>query len=289
MDERPSRAQRLPAWFRIRLDVNERFTRVRRLVRDGGLHTICESAGCPNRHECWNSGTATFLILGNLCSRRCTFCGVPKGRPAGIDNGEPERVAAAVAAMGICHAVITSVTRDDLPDGGAAVFADTIRALRSASPGTAVEVLIPDLQGSETALAVVLGSSPDIVNHNIETVPSLYPSVRPQASYERSLRLLERAKQRGFATKSGVMVGLSETVDELRSLFRDLRAAGCDILTIGQYLRPGPGCVPVRKFYHPDEFEALRNDALQSGFRSVLSGPLVRSSYHAAEAVFQGS
>lgn len=275
--------QRLPVWLKSSVSPEGHFKQVEKRLRDNHLHSVCQSARCPNRNECWSLGTATFLILGNLCTRTCRFCSVPKGQPSGLDRNEPERVAAAVAALRLSHVVVTSVTRDDLQDGGAAIFADTIRAIRRTNPGCRVEVLIPDLGGSEGSLKIVNEANPDILGHNLETVPSLYPAVRPQAVYKRSLQLLERGKQSGMITKSGLMVGLGERRDELSSVMRDLRSVGCDIVTIGQYLRPGRGYFPVKKYYHPDEFAVLRQEAFSLGFRSVVTGPLVRSSYRAGQ------
>lgn len=275
------RPKRLPPWFRVRLTTNERFAAVRNLVRDKGLHTVCRSAACPNRNECWNAGTATFMILGNVCSRGCGFCNVPQGAPSGLDHSEPGRVADAVAALQLSYAVVTSVTRDDLPDGGAGIFAETIRSIRGKSPGCRVEVLIPDFQGSFESLRTVLDAFPDVLNHNLETVPSLYPRVRPQAGYERSRELLKQAKLCGAVTKSGLMLGLGESLSEVRVVMNDLRMTGCEILTLGQYLQPNKRALSVEKYYHPDEFAQLKNEALSLGFRQVASGPLVRSSYHA--------
>ncbi len=284
MNNAPSqseRQKRLPPWFKIRLAANERSSDVRRLIRDQDLHTVCSSAACPNRTECWNAGTATFMILGNLCTRGCRFCTVPKGTPQGLDTDEPNRVARAVASLKLDYAVVTSVTRDDLADGGASIFAETIRAIRGKSPGCSVEVLIPDFQGSEASLRMVLDATPDVLNHNMETVASLYPRVRPQADYRRSLELLSRAHGYGSITKTGLMLGLGERIDEVRSVMNDLRGIGCDILTLGQYLQPSRTHVHVVKYYHPDEFEALRNEAISLGFRHVSAGPMVRSSYRA--------
>jgi len=269
----------------VRLSTGSRFIKVRNRIREGALHTICESAACPNRNECWNAGTATFLILGDVCTRSCGFCNISSGRPDAPDHDEPERVAAAVEALGLDYAVVTSVTRDDLPDGGAAIFAATIHAVRARKPGCRVEVLIPDLHGLEDALKLVLDAGPDILNHNIETVPSLYPAVRSQADYERSLQLLRRAKSREAVTKTGLMLGLGEGTDEVRSVLKDLRNAGCDILTLGQYLQPTRKNLPVARYYRPGEFDALRNEALALGFSQVAAGPLVRSSYHAERYV----
>lgn len=276
--------KRLPTWFRIRLTTNTQSNVVRNVIQEKKLNTVCRSAVCPNRTECWNSGTATFLILGNVCTRTCGFCGVPKGRPAGPEPDEPIRVAEAVSALGLRYAVVTSVTRDDLPDGGADLFAETIRAIRALSPSCRVEVLVPDFRGSEASLGTVLAACPDVLNHNLETVPSLYPTVRPQADYRRSLALLSRARTRGAVTKTGLMLGLGESREEILEVFSDLRNIGCSLLTLGQYLKPGKGHLPVRKYYTPDEFEALRAVALEMGFSYTVSGPSIRSSYHAEAA-----
>ena len=278
----PSRDKRLPPWFRVGMSTNRRFFRVRNHVREGNLHTVCEGAACPNRNECWNAGTATFLILGDSCTRNCGFCNIAGGTTRPFDPHEPQRVADAVKALDLDHAVVTSVTRDDLPDGGAGIFANTISAIRLCSPHCRVEVLVPDFQGSLASLTAVLNARPDILNHNIETVPSLYSRVRPGADYERSLLLLRRAKERGADTKTGLMLGLGEGIDEVRIVLQDLRSAGCDVLTLGQYLRPSLNNLPVERYCRPEEFESLRNEALGMGFRSVVAGPLVRSSYHAA-------
>lgn len=274
--------KRLPSWFKIQLTASQRSTDVRNLIRGQKLHTVCRSAACPNRTECWNSGTAAFMILGNICTRGCRFCSVPKGTPTELDIDEPNRVADAVSVLKLDYAVITSVTRDDLIDGGASLFAASIKAIRSLSPGCRVEVLIPDFQGSETALQAVLDEKPDVLNHNIETVPSLYHRVRPQADYQRSLALLAYAGKTGTVTKSGIMLGLGETFDEVLGSMHNLRDAGCSILTLGQYLQPGKNHLRVERFYHPDEFSMLREHALSIGFSHVAAGPLVRSSYHAA-------
>jgi lipoic acid synthetase len=249
------------------------------------LHTICEEARCPNVWECWNARTATFLILGDICTRRCHYCSVATGRPLEVDREEPLRVAEAVRALGLRHAVITSVNRDELEDGGAAVFVETIRQTRRLSPDCTVEVLIPDFEGNEEALAVVCGEKPDILNHNIETVRRLFPTVRPQGKYQRSIELLKQAKQSGMTTKSGLIVGMGETMDEVREVMRDVRSVGCDIMTIGQYLQPTKEHLPVARFYHPDEFASLKVAGLSLGFTHVESGPLVRSSYHAEQQV----
>jgi lipoic acid synthetase len=275
--------KRLPPWFRIRLTTNKQSNIVRNVINAKKINTVCRSAACPNQTECWNSGTATFLILGNLCTRNCRFCNVPKGRPEGLDRDEPNRVAEAVSLLKLHYAVITSVTRDDLDDGGAGIFADTIQAIHKTSPDCRIEVLIPDFLGSETSLRKVLEAGPDVLNHNLETVPSLYPQVRPQADYHRSLQVLQRAVSLGFITKTGLMLGLGEGRDEILDVLEDARQAGCSILTLGQYLQPGKERLQVKRYYHPDEFEVLRDQALRLGFRQVVAGPLVRSSYHAEQ------
>jgi lipoic acid synthetase len=276
--------KRLPPWFKVPLSTGAAFKAVSGLVRSRGLHTVCQSAACPNRNECWNRGTATFLLLGNVCTRGCGFCNIPAGEPLPVDPEEPQRVADAVRAMSLSYAVITSVTRDDLPDGGAGVFAETIHAVRRTVPGCRVEVLIPDFRGDAGALDRVLEASPDVLNHNIETVPSLYPRVRPRADYRRSVRVLQRAKERGCTAKSGLMVGLGETMEEVLATVDDVRNAGCDMLTIGQYLRPGARNVAVARYYDPQEFEALARYGRDRGFSHVAAGPLVRSSYRASAA-----
>ncbi|MBI2919425.1 MAG: lipoyl synthase [Chloroflexi bacterium] len=276
--------QRLPPWFKVRLPGGPGYLSVQRLLRDQKLHTVCEEAHCPNIGECFESGTATFLILGDTCTRNCGFCAVGSGRPLPPDPQEPENVARSVQSLGLKYAVITSVTRDDLPDGGAGVFAATIRRIRELCPACRVEVLIPDFRGSAAALSQVMAACPDVLNHNVETVPRLYPRVRPKAVYQRSLEVLSKAKalSADALTKSGIMVGLGETREELRQAMADLRSTGCDLLTIGQYLRPSSSHLPVERFYTPEEFVALRDEAMSLGFRQVESGPLVRSSYHAA-------
>ncbi len=287
------KTERLPQWLKVRPVSSETFQRVHGLVRIHRLNTVCVSAACPNRSECWNAGTATFMILGDVCTRSCGFCNVRKGIPHIIDRDEPERVGDAVARMGLAYAVITSVTRDDLDDGGAGIFAETISAVRRKSQGCRIEVLIPDFQGTEISLRKVLLAGPDILNHNIETVSSLYSRVRPGADYRRSLEILRRAKMHGITTKSGLMLGLGECPEEVRAALRDLREAGCDILTVGQYLRPNRSALPVERYYEPDEFLRLRDEGISLGFRQVLAGPLVRSSYQAAksmeEMLHQGS
>jgi lipoic acid synthetase len=275
--------RRLPPWLKVRAPGGEGYLRVRALLRRAALHTVCEEAACPNIGECFEAGTATFLILGDVCTRACRFCAIAAGRPQPVDVEEPRRVAETVALLGLRHAVVTSVTRDDLPDGGAGAVAATIREVRRLSPSTAVEVLIPDLRGDWTALAMIADAGPDILNHNVETVPRLYRSVRPQAVYTRSLELLRRSKglRPEMPTKSGVMVGLGEEPAEIRKVMADLRDAGCDILTLGQYLRPSVKHLPVARFYPPEEFDELAAEARSLGFRHVESGPLVRSSYRA--------
>jgi lipoic acid synthetase len=276
-----AKRQRLPSWFRIRLGKNERLAQVRTLIRGNKLHTVCQSAACPNQNACWNAGIVTFLILGNICTRSCRFCNVPKGIPAQVDEDEPVRVAQVVMALSLKYVVVTSVTRDDLGDGGAGSIAATVHAIRSHSPLSTIETLIPDFQGSPDALSTLLNARPDMLSHNIETVPSLYDKVRPQASYERSLQVLSYAAERGFASKSGIMLGLGESINEIIDVMRDLRTVGCSVLTLGQYLQPGKRYLPVVTFYHPDVFEYLRTVALSLGFQKVESGPLVRSSYRA--------
>ena len=285
IDVVPARPKSKPEWLKARAPMGENYHLLKKLARGLGLHTVCESAQCPNIGECWNHRTATFMLLGNVCTRRCGFCAVPKGRPEPIDWDEPKRVAEAVAELGLDYAVVTSVNRDDDNVGGARVFAHTIHEIRRRKPGCRVEVLIPDFQGNEEALQIVLAAAPDILNHNTETVPRLYRAVRSGARYERTLRLLERAKQIGpeMVTKSGVMVGLGESVSELIEVFRDLGSRGVDILTVGQYLRPSRDHLPIARFYTPEEFLFLKQEALRYGFRHVESGPLVRSSYHAHE------
>ncbi len=247
------------------------------------LHTVCEEARCPNLWDCWNRGTATFMILGDICTRSCGFCAVEGGRPVTLDRDEPRRVGEAVRALGLRHAVITSVNRDELSDGGAEIFAETIRQVRALNPAGTIEVLIPDFQGNRAAQACVFGARPDILNHNLETVPRLYPTVRPQAKYHRSLMLLQDAKARGLRTKTGIMVGLGETRGEIEQLMRDVVTAGCDILTIGQYLQPTRRHLPVARYYEPREFDRFREVGVTMGLRHVEAGPLVRSSFHADE------
>ena len=274
-----------PDWLKARAPVGDNYHNLKKLARDLNLHTVCESAHCPNIGECWNHKTATFMMLGNLCTRRCGFCAVPKGRPDAIDFDEPRRVAEAVAALDLKFAVITSVNRDDDILGGARAFAMVIEEIRKQAPGCQVEVLIPDFQGSEDAIRIVVDAHPEILNHNTESVPRLYRAVRSGARYERTLRLLEFSKQLDstVVTKSGVMVGLGEEMHELLDVYRDLVNVGTDVLTIGQYLRPSKDHLPMARYYTPDEFAFMKEEALRMGFRHVESGPLVRSSYHAHE------
>lgn len=275
---------RKPQWLKKQFDpVAE--AQMTALLRSLSLHTVCEDANCPNRSECFKSKTATFLILGDVCTRGCRYCAVAKGAPQPLDPDEPQRAAEAAETLGLAHIVVTSVTRDDLPDGGADHFAQTIRALRDRLPQSTIEVLIPDFQGSEQALQCVIEAKPDIINHNIETVPSLYPVVRPQANYLRSLELLQRVKQAGIYSKTGFMVGLGESRQDVLSLMDDLVATGCDMLTIGQYLQPSKNHLPVAEFITPEQFDEYKEIALAKGIRYVATGPFVRSSYHAAEAM----
>ncbi len=289
-DARPSARQtpavpRLPPWIRQPLRTDQQYGAVRQVLAELGLHTVCRSAHCPNQQECWNRGTATFMILGNTCTRACQFCNVTTGRPTVPEADEPRRLAEAAARMHLKHVVITSVTRDDLPDGGAAHFSATIAAVRDALPAALIEVLTPDFGGAPAALAVVLAARPDVFNHNLETVRRLQREVRPQADYERSLGVLRHAAafQPKPAVKSGLMVGLGETESELLEAFRDLRAAGCELLTVGQYLRPQNSKRGVARFVPPEEFARLAAEARALGFRAVAAGPLVRSSYRADE------
>ena len=274
-----------PSWLKAKAPVGDNFHQLKKLARELKLHTVCESAQCPNIGECWNQRTATFMLLGDLCTRRCGFCAVPKGKPEAIDWEEPGRVAEAVAALGLKHAVVTSVNRDDDNLGGARIFAETIRRIRERVPDCRIEVLIPDFQGIDEALRIVLDAEPNVLNHNTETVPRLYRVARSGARYQRTLQLLENAKKfsPGMVTKTGVMVGLGETMAELVEVFRDLAGRGVDILTVGQYMRPSRDHLPIARFYTPNEFEYLKEEALRFGFRHVESGPLVRSSYHAQE------
>jgi len=272
-----------PDWLKIKLTSGSSFASTKKLLNRHSLHTVCRSAMCPNLHECWSKGTATFLLLGNVCTRSCRFCAVAtERRPAMPDPEEPAKIGEAVKTMKLRHAVLTSVNRDDLADGGAAHWVETIRAIRAANPGVSIECLIPDFQGDEKALDSVMQERPEVLNHNIETVPSRYASVRPQASYERSLAVIERAKRQfRLATKSGMMVGMGESPEEVEASLRDLRRHGCDMVTIGQYLQPTAAHLPVSRYVTPEEFESYREIALNAGFWHVQSGPFVRSSYHA--------
>ena len=274
-----------PDWLRVKLPGGKEYHRIKGLLRAANLHTVCEEAVCPSIGECFGQGTATFLILGDVCTRRCNFCAVAKGVPSALEEGEPEKIALVVKQIGLRHIVITSVTRDDFPDGGAGHYAKTIKATLTENPTCTIEVLIPDFKGSEKAVEIVLNESPHILNHNLETVPRLYPDVRPGADYKRSLNLLEKAKESDpeLTTKFGLILGMGEEHHEIIDVMSDLRDVGCDILTIGQYLCPGKGFLPIKRFYHPDEFKRLRHEGEKMGFRHVESGPLVRSSYHAAE------
>jgi lipoic acid synthetase len=274
---------RLPPWFKVNLRQGPDYQDIRRIMDTLELHTICEEARCPNVWECWNNRTATFLILGDICTRRCHYCSVTTGRPLALDLEEPRRVAQAIQALGLRHAVITSVNRDELADGGAGIFALTIREIRAVIPTCTIEVLIPDFEGDEDALRMVIAEQPDILNHNIETVRRLFPSIRPQGKYDRSIQILEWAKRMGARTKSGLIVGMGETVEEVREVMRDLRQVGTDVMTIGQYLRPTKQHLPVARFYLPDEFAAFKVEGHALGFSHVESGPLVRSSYHAEQ------
>jgi len=275
--------QRRPAWLKVKLPGGEHYERVHKLIQDERLHTVCRSARCPNLGECWNRQTATFMIMGDVCTRDCRFCAVKTGKPGMLDQDEPARVAGAVKALNLRYAVVTSVTRDDLPDGGAYHFAATIQQIHEQQPGCRVEVLIPDFKGSWPALKTVLDARPDILNHNIETVPHLYPLVRPQADYNRSLQVLQRAADYGVFAKSGIMVGLGETIAQVHTVMQDLLAVNCKRLTIGQYLAPDKDHAPVDRFVTPEEFAALKQFGLDLGFAHIESGPLVRSSYHADE------
>jgi lipoic acid synthetase len=288
VDEEKSGARkkgRLPSWFKVRAPGGDVYREVKALVGELGLHTVCQSALCPNIGSCWEKRTATFMILGDVCTRNCGFCGVRHGKPESYDPGEAARIASAVVKMDLRYVVITSVTRDDLPGGGAGLFAATIRHIRDAAPHCRVEVLVPDFLGEDAPLDLVVEAGPDVFAHNVETVPGLYARVRPGARFERSITLLERAKRRGpgLLTKSGIMVGLGESREEIVDTMKRLVGAGVDLFTVGQYLRPAKHALPVERFYHPDEFRELERTALSLGFKGVSSGPLVRSSYLAEE------
>jgi lipoic acid synthetase len=283
MKKQPASKNHLPPWFKVRIERGPHYLELKKIVKGLDLHTVCEEARCPNIWDCWNRRTATFMILGDVCTRSCGFCAVKTGKPTDLDLEEPERVARAVKTLDLKHAVITSVNRDELSDGGAEIFARTIRSIREQIPNCRVEVLIPDFKGSHEALMTVLEAEPDILNHNTETVPRLYSVVRPQAKYLRSLELLCKAKGFGAVTKTGLMLGLGESMDEVRAVMWDLVAIQCDILTLGQYLQPTKDHLPVVRYYHPDEFLQLKIEGLAMGFGHVEAAPLVRSSYHADE------
>ena len=276
---------RKPLWLKKKIPAFQDLQKVKSILAEAGVHTVCEEARCPNLGECFSQGTATILILGRICTRNCGFCAVENGLPAPLNAAEPEHVAQAVKRMGLRYVVITSVTRDDLPDGGASYFAKTIQAIRALNQTIKVEILVPDFKGELDSLALVLEERPDVLNHNIETIPRLYPEVRPQADYERSLNLLKRSKESHphILTKSGFMLGLGETREEVLDLFQDLREAKCDFLTIGQYLQPHTNRLPVVRYIQPEEFEAYRKIGKEIGFKMVSSGPFVRSSFHASQ------
>ncbi len=278
--------QRKPDWLRVKLPTGKEYSQVREIVSKHKLHTICESGNCPNMGECWGAGTATFMILGNICTRSCGFCNVATGRPLSVDLQEPERVAESVRLMNVKHCVITSVDRDDLKDGGSTIWAETINAIRRVSPQTKFETLIPDFQGKWENLQRIIDVKPDIVSHNLETVRRLTKQVRIQAKYDRSLEVLKRLKDAGVKTKCGVMLGLGETEHEVIETMNDLRAVGCDVLTLGQYLQPTTKHLPVAEFVRPEVFAKYKEIGLSKGFRFVESGPLVRSSYHAEKHIF---
>lgn len=285
--EQPTQSKNLPPWLKVKLANGPNFLELKTLMRGHALNTVCEEARCPNIYECWEQRTATFLILGDTCTRNCGFCAIKTGRPTWFDWEEPGRVADTVELMGLKHVVITSVTRDDLPDGGARMFQETIHRIRERLPECGVEVLIPDLMGNWEALRTIVAAKPDILNHNTESVPRLYPRVRPKAKFERTMELLRRVREQDphMITKSGIMVGLGETREEIREVFRALRASDVDVLTMGQYMRPDRKHLPVVRYYPPEEFKDLKDEAMTYGFRHVESGPLVRSSYHAASQI----
>ena len=289
-------AERKPEWLKIKINSNpENISEVKKMLSRLSLHTVCEEANCPNLMECFGKRTATFMIMGRTCSRNCRFCNVESSIPESLDQKEPEHIAEAVKELGLRHVVITSVTRDDLPDGGAEHFSETIKAVKKINSNVIVEVLIPDFKGDEKALSLVIEAGPEILNHNVETIPRLYPEVRPQADYRQSLNVIRNSKilsgksGKSIFSKSGIMVGLGETREEVLSLFRDLREADCDILTIGQYLAPSARHYPVAEYIHPDLFSFYREEAEQMGFKSTASAPFVRSSYNAAEVMKQAS
>ncbi len=282
-----SRPQRRPEWIKVRAPAGETYEWLREMMRSKSLHTVCEEARCPNIGECWGDGTATFLLMGDVCTRSCGFCDIKTGRPSPLDWLEPERVARAVQSMNLRHAVITSVNRDERPDGGAPIFAMVIRRIRELQPGCSIEVLIPDFKGSRDALQVVMDARPEILNHNVETVRRLFRDVQPQDHYEWAQATLSNAKaiDPQVLTKSGIMVGLGETMDEVKETMRDLRSWGVDILTVGQYLQPSKKHLPIDRYYTPEEFKEIEDFGMEIGFRWVESGPLVRSSYHAEQQV----
>ncbi|TXC78381.1 lipoyl synthase [Luteibaculum oceani] len=284
--EEKSKRSPKPSWLRVKLPTGEEYKKVRNIVSEHKLHTICESGNCPNMGECWGAGTATFMILGNICTRSCGFCSVATGKPLPADELEPAKVARSVSLMSVKHCVITSVDRDDLPDGGSIIWAKTVNAIRKASPTTTMETLIPDFAGKWENLQRIIDVAPEIVSHNLETVRRLTKQVRIQAKYDRSLEVLRRLKKGGMRTKSGVMLGLGETDEEVIETMEDLRSVGCDILTLGQYLQPTKKHLPVAEFVHPDRFKKYEKLGLEMGFRFVESGPLVRSSYHAEKHLF---
>ena len=279
--------ERKPSWLKVKAPGGERYTRLRGLMRELDLHTVCEEAHCPNLGECWDHGTATFMILGDVCTRNCAYCAVAHGRPPKYDIAEPSRVATAIAELGLRHAVITSVDRDDLPDFGAYIFAETIRQIHDRLPGCSVEVLVPDFQGKESSIEMVLDARPEIYNHNTETVPRLYKKARPGGRYERVLNIFRIAKRYApdIPTKTGIILGMGETIEEVLATMRDLRTVDVDILTLGQYLRPSDAHIALDRYYTPEEFRSLYEAGMEMGFRHVESGPLVRSSYHAWEQV----
>ena len=286
LDNKTESRPKRPEWLKVRLPIGENYRNVRSIVDEFNLHTICQSGNCPNMGECWGAGTATFMILGNVCTRSCSFCAVKTGRPTEYDEDEPRRVAEAIWLMRVKHAVITSVNRDELKDRGAEIWYQTIRAVKERSPETTIETLIPDTKGNWEALERMISAGQEVVSHNMETVPRLYRMVRPQAKYERSLEQIQRIKNYGKRTKTGIMVGLGETPEEVFQAMDDLVAHGCDILTIGQYLQPTKMHLEVAEFVHPDLFAEYKEVGLQKGLKYVESGPLVRSSYHAERHVF---
>ena len=273
--------ERKPPWIRTRARMGPEYTQLQQLVADAGLHTVCQEAGCPNIYECWEDREATFLIGGEQCTRRCDFCQIDTGRPAPLDQDEPRRVAEAITTMQLRYATVTGVARDDLPDGGAWLYAETVREIHRQNPATGVELLIPDFDGKPDQLAEVFGSQPEVLAHNVETVPRIFKRIRPAFRYERSLDVISRARAARLVTKSNLILGLGENRDEISQALRDLRSAGCELVTITQYLRPSARHHPVERWVHPDEFVALREEAIDLGFAGVMSGPLVRSSYRA--------